>query len=133
MSASSQAQALSALLFLYRDVLGAELDSLEAVARAKQPSRLPVVLDREEVRGVLGRLTGTPRIVALLLYGSGLRLLESLQLRVKDLDLPAAARRWRPVERRFSQGRLQLISIPLGSTDQHQPKGGWCARKLRCP
>ena len=108
LSASSQAQALSALLFLYRDVLEAELDGLEAVARAKQPSRLPVVLDREEVRGVLGRLTGTPRIVALLLYGSGLRLLESLQLRVKDLDFAMG----QIVVRRAKGGKDRVTMLP---------------------
>lgn len=84
-SASTQTQALSGLLFLYRQVLGRNLDSV-ALVRAAQPVLLPVVLGREEVRELLGALTGTPRLVALLLYGSGLRLLEALQLRVKDLD-----------------------------------------------
>ena len=88
MSAGTQGQARSALLFLYREVLGADLDGV-AVPRARQPHRLPVVLSREEVRRVTDRLSGTPRLVALLLYGSGLRLLEALQLRVKDLDFAA--------------------------------------------
>ena len=92
LSASSQTQALSALLFLYKEVLHRELDPIGAIARAKQPVRVPVVLDRGEVRMVLGRLTGAPRLVAMLMYGSGLRLLEALQLRVKDLDFARA--RW---------------------------------------
>jgi integrase len=86
LSASSQTQALSALLFLYRDVLHRRLESIEPIPRAKQPVRLPVVLDRDEVRQILMRLVGAPRIAALLMYGSGLRLLETLELRVKDLD-----------------------------------------------
>jgi integron integrase len=84
-SASTQNQALSALLFLYRHVLDRELGDLDAV-RAKQPKRLPVVLTRGEVLRVLERMDGVPRIVATLLYGSGLRLFEALRLRVKDLD-----------------------------------------------
>src|SRR5215204_1654835 len=70
-SASTQSQALSGLLFLYRQVLGRELDCV-AIVRPVRPVRLPVVLSREEVRGLLDALTGTPRLVALLLYGSGL-------------------------------------------------------------
>lgn len=73
LSASSQAQALSALIFLYREVLNRDPGSVGDIVRAKQPSRLPVVLSREEVRGVLDGLRGTPRVVAILLYGSGLR------------------------------------------------------------
>ena len=88
-SAATQTQAASALLFLYRDVLGRGLDRLDGVVRAKQPHRLPVVLTREEVRLVLSELTGIRRLFAALLYGSGLRLLEALRLRVKDVDLGA--------------------------------------------
>ena len=86
LSASSQTQALSALLFLYREVLNQDPGSVGDVVRTKQPSRLPVVLSREEVRALLDRLEGTPRVVGVLLYGSGLRLLEALQLRIKDVD-----------------------------------------------
>ncbi len=86
LSASTQTQALSALLFLYRHVLRADLGDLGVIARAKGPVRLPVVLDREEVASLLARLTGTPRLAALLMYGAGLRLSEVMQLRVKDLD-----------------------------------------------
>ena len=85
-SASTQSQAASALVFLYRHVIGRKLDWIEGVPRAPKRRRLPVVLTRDEVRAVLGHLQGTKRFVVMLLYGSGLRLLECLELRVKDLD-----------------------------------------------
>ena len=85
-SASTQNQALSAILFLYKHVLERELPWLDEVVRAKAAPRLPVVLSRDEARAVLARLEGAPRLVCTLLYGAGLRLLECLQLRVKDLD-----------------------------------------------
>jgi integron integrase len=85
-SASTQNQAFSALLFLYREVLGRELAGLEQVPRARLPDRLPVVLAREEVAAVLRYLRGTPRLMCALIYGSGLRLLECCNLRVKDVD-----------------------------------------------
>jgi integron integrase len=88
-SASTQNQARAALVFLYRDVLRAPVAVTDAVVRAKRPSRLPVVLTRAEVRLVLARLDGAARLVALLLYGAGLRLLEAVTLRVKDVDLDA--------------------------------------------
>ncbi len=86
-AASTQNQALSALLFLYRHVLEKPFPEMTALVRARRPARLPVVLTREEARRVLARLGGEPRLVATLLYGSGLRLMEALRLRVKDLDL----------------------------------------------
>ena len=85
-AASTQNQALSGLLFLYREVLGVELPWLDDVVRAKRPQYLPVVLTRDEVRAVLQRLDGVPRLMAILLYGAGLRLLECCRLRVKDVD-----------------------------------------------
>ncbi len=85
-AASTQNQALSALLFLYRDVLEIELPWLENVSRAKKPKRLPVVLTRKEVDQVLARLDGIRWLMAGLLYGSGLRLMECLRLRVQDVD-----------------------------------------------
>jgi integron integrase len=86
-SASTQNQALAALLFLYEAVLGRRLTlSPQGIVHAKELQRLPVVLNREEVRAVLAGLRGVPRLVVLLLYGSGLRLLECLGLRVKDVD-----------------------------------------------
>ncbi len=86
-ASSTQNQALAAILFLYEAVLDRPLDSLGAFPRAKRPKRLPVVLTRQEVEAVLSRLDGTHRLVASLLYGSGLRLLEGLRLRVKDVGL----------------------------------------------
>ncbi len=85
-SASTQNQALSALLFLYREVLGVQLPWLDNVVRAKSTRRLPVVLSREEVRAVITQLEGAPRVMAALLYGAGLRLMECCKLRVKDVD-----------------------------------------------
>src|SRR2546427_7111236 len=85
-SASTQTQALSAILFLYRDVLKVNDFNFEMAVHARRPERLPVVLTREEVGVILGEMSGTPRIVAGLLYGAGLRLLECLTLRVKDLE-----------------------------------------------
>jgi integron integrase len=85
-SAATQNQAMAALLFLYRDVLRIELGELPPMTRAKRPKRLPVVLSRDETRRLLAELDGVPRLVATLLYGGGLRLLEALRLRVKDLD-----------------------------------------------
>jgi len=85
-SASTQNQALNAIVFLYRRVLGRDVPQLGELVRARTPRRLPVVLTPPEVRAVLARLDGIPRLVSGLLYGSGLRLLEALSLRVKDLD-----------------------------------------------
>src|SRR5262249_32993322 len=85
-SASTQNQAFSALLFLYRVVLERPFDQLQGVIRAKRPERLPVVLSRQEVERVLADLPGVYRLIAQLQYGAGLRLLECLQLRIKDLD-----------------------------------------------
>jgi len=85
-SASTQNQALSAILFLYRDVLKQDLGWLEGVVRAKKPQRLPVVLTHGEVQEVLRRMSGVPLLMASLLYGSGLRLLECCRLRIKDID-----------------------------------------------
>jgi integron integrase len=85
-SASTQNQALSALLFLYRHVLSVELPWLEGLVRAKRPAHVPVVLSRTEVAAILSQLSGTSGVMVAILYGAGLRLLECLQLRVKDVD-----------------------------------------------
>src|SRR5436189_4212918 len=85
-AASTQNQALNALLFLYREILGVELPWLDNVVRAKRPQHLPTVLTREEVRTVLEQLDRAPRLMALLLYGAGLRLLECCRLLIKDVD-----------------------------------------------
>ena len=85
-AAATQNQAKSALLFLYREVLDQDLPWLENVERAKAPKRLPVVLTQDEVQAVLSRLSGTHWLVSGLLYGAGLRIMEALRLRVKDVD-----------------------------------------------
>jgi integron integrase len=103
-SASTQNQALGALLFLYRYVLEDPLPWLKDVIRASRPVRLPVVLTPEEVRRVMSRLVGPAHLVALLLYGGGMRLLEGLMLRVKDID--------------FDRGQIH-IRDPKGKRDRH--------------
>ena len=85
-AASTQNQALAAMLFLYKDVLACDPGWLDDVVRAKRPKRLPVVLTRPEVEALLAALDGVAWIMAMLLYGSGLRLMECLRLRVKDID-----------------------------------------------
>lgn len=85
-SASTQNQALSAVLFLYHEVLGKEIGYVNGVVRAKQSHRLPVVLTREEVKTLLRQLNRTAWLMATLLYGAGLRLMECCRLRVKDVD-----------------------------------------------
>ncbi len=142
LSASTQNQALCALLFLYRNVLGVDLPWLEGVARAKTARRLPVVLSRDEVARVLAAMRGTPRLMATLLYGSGLRLLECACLRMKDVDfardqilvragkgdkdraalLPAASRtalreqqdRVRAVHEQDLAGGADFVELPFG-------------------
>jgi integrase len=85
-SASTQNQALSALLFLYREALAVPVGEIGSVVRARTPERLPVVLSRREVRAILACLGGVERMVVMLLYGGGLRLEECLALLIKDLD-----------------------------------------------
>jgi len=85
-AASTQNQALSAILFLYKRVLELELDWIDDVVRAKKPKRLPVVLTKSEVTNILNAMTGTNALVAKLLYGTGMRLMEALRLRVQDVD-----------------------------------------------
>jgi len=86
-AASTQNQALAALLFLYQEVLLRKLEWLGDLVHAKRPARVPVVLSRNEVGALLAKLDGAPYLVSALLYGAGMRLLEVLQLRVKDIDL----------------------------------------------
>jgi integron integrase len=108
-SASTQNQAFSALLFLYREVLGIKLEGLEGVPRAKRPIRLPVVLTREEVASVLRHLEGILLLLASLLYGSGLRVLECCSLRVKDIDLQR-----REITVRDGKGRKDRLTLLPG-------------------
>jgi integron integrase len=85
-AASTQNQAKSALLFLYKEVLGEALPWLDDIEQAKVPKRLPVVLSKEEVQAILRQLNGTHHLIVSLLYGTGMRILEGLRLRVKDID-----------------------------------------------
>lgn len=151
-SASTQNQALSALLFLYRDVLARNLEWLDGVVRAKRPARLPVVLSREEAAALLRGLQGTPLLMASLLYGSGLRLLECCRLRVKDVDFdrneitvrdgkgqkdrvtllparlaPALAGQIERVKRQHAEDlREGLGSVELpGALDRKYPRAAW--------
>ena len=89
-AASTQNQALSGILFLYREVLGEEVPWMNDLVRARRTARVPVVLTRDEVRRLLGAMTGTPHLVARLIYGTGMRVLEALRLRVKDLDFQSS-------------------------------------------
>ena len=86
-AASTQNQAFSALLFLYQEVLKERLPWIDDIVRASRPKKVPVVFTQEEARKVLSRMTGMPRLMAHLLYGSGLRVMECVRLRVKDVDL----------------------------------------------
>jgi integron integrase len=110
-ASSTQNQALNALLFLYRVVLERPLPWLDDVVRAKAPHRLPVVLTREEIRTVLDRLDGPPRLAALLLYGAGLRRLECARLRVKDVDFA----RNQIVVRGGKGGRDRVTMLPAAA------------------
>ena len=108
-AASTQNQALSAILFLYREVLKVSLDWIDNIERARKPARLPVVFTREEVQAVLACLKDTPWLMASLLYGSGLRLMECVRLRVKDVDF---AQR-QIVVREGKGGRDRVTMLPL--------------------
>ena len=122
-AASTQNQALSALLFLYRDVLKQELSWIDGVVRAKRPARLPVVLSREEVAAVLARMRGETLLMATLLYGGGLRLLECARLRVKDVDFDR-----RQVVVRDGKGAHDRVApLPLSIVDplREHLRGVW--------
>jgi integron integrase len=117
-AASTQQQATSALLFLYRDVLHIDLPWLSHIERAKQPSRLPVVFTRAETRAVLAHLRGDNWLMASLLYGAGRRLMECLRLRVKDLDFG-----YNQITVRDGKGakdRVTMLPAPLGEPLQRQ-------------
>ena len=105
-AASTQNQAFSALLFLYRDVLGVGLEWLDGVVRARRPKALPVVLNRDEVGAVLGHLHGENLVAATLLYGAGLRLLECLELRIKDVDFG-----YRQITVRGGKGNKDRVTV----------------------
>ena len=105
-SASTQNQALSALLFLYREVLNQDFGWLQNVTRAKKPKRLPVVLTNDEVAALFENLAGLPHLLATLLYGTGMRLKECLRLRIKDIDFER-----REITVRDGKGQKDRITI----------------------
>lgn len=115
-AASTQNQALSALLFLYREVLQQDLPWMENIRRAKRPQRLPVVLARDEVARLLSEMSGVTWLMASLLYGSGMRLMECVRLRVKDVDF---ARREITV-RQGKGGKDRRTMLPAMSVDALQ-------------
>ena len=115
-SASTQNQAKCALLFLYRDVLAVELPWLDNMAQAKTPKRLPVVLNRDEIQAILSRLDGTLWLIASLLYGTGMRIMECLRLRVQDIDFKR-----REILIRNGKGfkdRVTMLPVTLSATLQ---------------
>lgn len=105
-SASTQNQALSPLLFLYAEVLQLPLPELAGVVRGRRPQRIPVVLTRDEVRRVLDHLRGGVRLAGLLMYGAGLRLMEGVELRVEDVDLDG-----RELRVRDGEGRKDRVAV----------------------
>src|SRR6266699_4993426 len=115
-SASTQNQALSALLFLYKEVLKQEIGWLKQVERAKKPARLPVVLSLDEVHKIFAHLHGTARLMAGLLYGSGLRLMECVRLRVKDVEFAYA----RITVRDTKGGRDLVTMLPVNLVEPLQ-------------
>jgi site-specific recombinase XerD len=126
-SASTQNQALSALLFLYRHVLGRQVGELGDVIRARRPRHLPVVLTRHEVKAILAELDGDKRLMASLMYGGGLRLSECLRLHVQDVDFSRAE----IIVRDGKGGKDRVTMLPR--TLQVQLPGPWIAstRTLR--
>ena len=113
---STQNQALSALLFLYKEVLKNEIGWLEKVERAKKPPKLPVVLSHAEVKRIFAHLHGTPKLMAGLLYGSGLRLMECVRLRVKDIDFELA----QITVRDAKGGKDRITMLPLNLAEPLQ-------------
>ena len=112
-AASTQNQALSALLFLYRMVLEVKLPWVDGFERVQRPPKVPVVFTKEEARAVLARLTGSARLMAHLLYGSGLRVMECMRLRIKDVDLGYL----QITIREGKGGRDRLTMIPVNLAD----------------
>ena len=121
-AASTQNQALSALLFLYKEVLKQEIGWLDSVERAKKPTRLPVVLTRDEVHKVFAHLKGDRRLMAGLLYGAGLRLMECVRLRVKDVDFGYARITVR--DGKGAKDRVTMLPVNLGGVSGAAPYEG---------
>jgi integrase len=120
-SASTQGQALAALLFLYKQVLEIELPWLDEVVRAKRPQRVPTVLTPDEVVRLLACLDGTHALMANLLYGTGMRLMECLRLRVKDVDL--SRREITIREGKGNKDRRTMVPVSLLPALSNKPNG----------
>lgn len=132
-SASTQNQALQAILFLYNHVLGQPVGLIHGVERAKRPRRLPVVLSYEEVRSVLSQLSGVPRLCGVLMYGSGLRVSECVALRAKDVDFDRFE-----ITVRAGKGnkdsRVPLpFSLPRGCISSPRQDPGGATTTMRAP
>jgi site-specific recombinase XerD len=112
-AASTQNQAFSALLFLYQEVLKERLPWIDDIVRAKRPAKLPVVFTQTEARAVLSNMHGTPRLMAHLLYGSGLRVMECVRLRIKDVDLGYMQITLRDAK----GGRQRVTMVPVNLAD----------------
>jgi integron integrase len=123
-AAATQNQALSAMLFLYREVLGQDLPWMREVVRAKRPARLPVVLTQREVASVLERMVGLHGLMARLLYGTGMRLMECVRLRVKDVDFERAEL----LVRDGKGGKDRVTMLPQTLVAQLQEHLRWCRR-----
>lgn len=124
-AASTQNQALNSLVFLYKHVIGNPLGDITNAVRAKRPERLPVVLTQEEVRAMFRHLTGTPWLVACLLYGSGLRITEGVRLRVKDIEF----RRRAVIVRDGKGAKDRVVTLPDEVVEPLQNHLAW-ARTL---
>lgn len=128
-AASTQNQALSAILFLYKKVLGIEPAWLDGVTRAKRPKRLPVVLPRDTVHMLLSQLTGTHKLVAYLIYGTGMRLMEAARLRVKDVDFS-----YRKITIRADKGDKDRVTmLPdklIAPLQRHLERHGVCLSSI---
>ena len=120
-AASTQNQAKSALLFLYREVLDAELPWLDGIEGAKLPQRMPVVLNRGEVDALLSKVSGFPGLIVRLLYGTGMRLMEGVRLRIKDIDFER-----RELTVREGKGAKDRVTmLPESLADRLQAHLGW--------
>ena len=126
MSASTQNQALSAILFLYRHVLHSDsLDLTVHAVRAKRPKQVPTVLSREEVQRLLASMTGVPLLQSKLLYGCGLRLMECLRLRVKDLDFDRRQIAVRDTKGHHDRTTMLPDEVAPGAADPRERLGQW--------
>ena len=127
-AAATQNLALWAILFLYREVLETQLPWLDGIVRAKKPARLPTVLTQAEVMAVLDRLEGTVSLMVRLLYGTGMRLMECVRLRVKDVDFATFE-----ISVRDGKGFKDRVTLLLSARSCPRDNPGHLCRRSRCP